>query len=348
MNKLLMAALIAGSLIFMPAAEAAVETYTGEESTIMGDDETPENAMERARLKAIRNALEKAGVYITSQSVMKDFELLRDEVKTRTGAFIKVLNSKHRRAMNDDGAIQIFMTVVIEVETDTIEKPQPHTPIDRPKPLEPPTPEPQPEPVKEPEPVAQPKPPVEQPKPEPVVQPKPPVEQPKPKPEPVKEPEPPKPVEPIKPPVPVEPIKPPTPVEPVTPTTSVFTDEQSMVSGLMDAINAERAKVGKQPLTRDINLVKGAKVRVEELTRTWSHKRPNGSNWWTALIPSYQNKSMWEYIHSGYESPQEVIAWYAQQADNKTLSGDYKTIGIAYLYKADSVDKYYWVIILGN
>ena len=244
------------------------------------------------------------------------------------------------------------MTLVVEIDTDElqreIERLRPKTPIDRPKPLEPPTPEPQPEPVKEPEPVAQPKPPVEQPKPEPVVQPKPPVEQPQPKPEPVKEPEPPKPVEPIKPPVPVEPIKPPTPVEPVTPTTSVFTDEQSMVSGLMDAINAERAKVGKQPLTRDINLVKGAKVRVEELTKVWSHKRPNGSNWWTALIPSYQNKSMWEYIHSGYESPQKVIDWYAQQADNKTLSGDYKTIGIAYLYKEDSSDKYYWVIILGN
>lgn len=331
MNKFLMASLIAGVLLFMPAAEAAIETYTGEGSATMSEAETQDAAFERAKIKALRHAQEQAGVYVRSHSKMQDLELTEDTVETITAGILKIIETKPRKSLSDDGVIQFFVTVTVQIDTDAlqreIDKLRPKTPIDRPKPIEEPAqqPDPQPEPVKDPEPVREP--------------------------EPVKEPEPTKPVEPIKPTTPVEPVKPPPIViqEPVTPVTGldVVVDEQSMVSGLMDAINAERAKVGKQPLTRDVNLAKGAKVRVEELTKVWSHKRPNGSNWWTALIPSYQNKSMWEYIHSGYESPQEVIAWYAQQEDNKTLSGDYKTIGIAYLYKPDSIDKHYWVIILG-
>ena len=116
----------------------------------------------------------------------------------------------------------------------------------------------------------------------------------------------------------------------------------------MELINAERAKVGKKPLTRNSVLVKGAKVRVEELTQKWSDKRPNGSGWWTVLPPAFQQKSSWEYIHSGYDTAQEVIDWYMSQQDSKILSANYTNIGIAYYYKADSDEKHYWVVILSN
>ena len=352
MKKLFVTTLIAGSLFFMPAAEAAIEVYIGEGQATMSEDESQDKATDRAKLKALRHAQEQAGVYIKSQSRMRDLELVEDEVETITGGIMKIQNTDIRKSLSDNGVIQVFVTVTVQIDTDALQreidrlidkrkaKDEPKTPIDRPKPLD------------RPEPVAHPKPPVEEPKPKPPVeQPKPPVEQPKP---PVEQPKPP--VEqptPIEPPKPVEPIKPPTPIEPVTPPSTEpskpwLSDEQIKTGDLMELINNERAKVGKKPLTRNSVLVKGARVRVEELTQKWSDKRPDGSGWWTVLPPSFQQKSTWEYIHSGYNNPQEIIDWYLQQNDSKILSTNYTTIGIAYFYKPDSAEKYYWVVILSN
>ena len=352
MRKLFMAALISGILFFMPAAEAEIETYIGEGSSTMSENETQDNAFERAKTKALRNAQEQAGVYIVSQSHMHDLELVEDDVKTITAAFVKVLKTDHKKTMSDDGVIQFFVTVTVQIDSEALqreidrrlEKQRPKTPIDRPKPIEQPKPKP-----------------VEQPKPKPVEQPKPPIEQPKPKP-PAPTVEPPKPpaptVEPPKPPVEepaptIEPIKPPTPIEPVTPPVPVnepsqpwLSDEQIMTSDLLELINAEREKAGKTPLKRNSVLVKGAKVRAEELTQKWSNKRPNGQGWWTVLPVSFQQKSSWEYIHNGYDTPQKIVDWYMSQADNKILSTNYTTIGIGYVYKADSDKKHYWVVIL--
>ena len=82
MNKLLMAALIAGSLIFMPAAEAAIETYIGRGSATMSEAESQEDAIERAKKYALRDAQEQAGVYIRARSRMQDLELVEDQVET--------------------------------------------------------------------------------------------------------------------------------------------------------------------------------------------------------------------------------------------------------------------------
>ena len=320
MKKLLLTALVTGILFLMPAAEAAIETYIGEGSATMSEAETQDEAFERAKTKALRHAQEQAGVYIRSQSKMQDFELAEDKVETLTASIVKIINTKPRKSLSDDGVIQFFVTVTVQIDTDALQREidrlRPKTPNDPPKPLEPS----KPDETKVDEPKVEETKPVET-KPEE------------------------KPVEQIKPPIEeiIEKPQPPLPPPPPPPPPG---DEQSMISGLMDSINAERAKAGKKPLTRDVNLAKGAKERVKELPRTFAHKRPDGSNWWSALIPSYQNKSMWEYIHSGYENPQEVIEWYSQQSENKTLSGDYKTIGIAYLYDPSSIEKHYWVVIL--
>ena len=394
MKRLFMATLIAGSLFFMPAAEAAIEIYIGEGSATMSEAETQDAAIDRAKLKALRNAQEQAGVYIKNQSRMRDLELVEDEVEMISGGIVKISKTDIRKSLSDDGVIQVFVTVTVQIDTDALQreierllnkrkpKEEPKPPVDRPKPLDEPKPKPvekpkpkpeekpkpvEPvEPVDKPEekPVAQPKPePVTKPKPDPVIKPKPepapPVEKPKPepKPEPVEKPKPPveeqKP-KPIEPPAPIKPIEPPTPVEPVTPPPTEpkpnlwNTDQKDLGTELMEMINAERAKVGKKALTRNSVLAKGAKVRAEELTKKWSDKRPNGTGWWTVLPPSFQQKSSWEYVHSGYDTPQKVIDWYLEQSGSKILSGDYTTIGVGYIYKEDSEEKHYWVVILSN
>ncbi len=358
MKRLFMATLIAGSLFFMPAAEAAIEIYIGEGSATMSEAETQDAAIDRAKLKALRNAQEQAGVYIKNQSRMRDLELVEDEVEMISGGIVKISKTDIRKSLSDGGVIQVFVTVTVQIDTDQLQreierllnkrkpKEEPKPPVDRPKPLDKPKPKP------EEKPVAQPKPePVTQPKPDPVIKPKPepapPVEKPKP---PVEEPKP----KPIEPPAPIKPIEPPTPVEPVTPppteSTPSFwnTDEKDLSAELMEMINAERAKVGKKALKRNSVLAKGAKVRAEELIEKWSDKRPNGTGWWTVLPLSFQQKSSWEYIHSGYDTPQKVINWYLEQSNSKILSSDYTTIGVGYIYKEDSSEKHYWVVILST
>ena len=346
MKKLLLTALVTGILFLMPAAEAAIETYVGKGSATMSEDESQDKATDRAKIKALRHAQEQAGVFIRSQSRMRDLELVEDDVETISGSVVKIIDTDVKKSLNGD-VIQIFVTVTVQIDTDDLQrtidklldkrKPKDKPPIDRPKPLDPPKPKP-----------------VEQPKPKPIEQPKPPVEQPKPEPpKPVEQPKPEPPAPTVEPPAEkIEPIEPSTPVEPVTPTPEIkpsgtwLTDEQILTSDLLDLINAEREKAGKKPLTRNSVLVKGAKVRVEELTRKWSDKRPNGQGWWTVLPPAFQQKSSWEYIHNGYDNPQKIVEWYMSQSDNRILSANYTTIGIGYFYKEDSDKKHYWVVIL--
>ena len=351
MKKLLLTAIVTGILFLMPAAEAEIETYIGVGNATMNETENQEQVIGRAKGYAIRHASEQAGVYVVSQSKMRDLELVEDEVEMISGGIVKISKTDIRKSLSDDGVIQVFVTVTVQIDTDQLQreierllnkrkpKEEPKPPVDRPKPLDKPKPKPEEKPVAKPkpDPVIKPKP---EPKPEPVEKPKPPVEEPKPKP--------------IEPPAPIKPIEPPTPVKPVTPPPTEpkpnlwNTDEKDLSAELMEMINAERAKVGKKALKRNSVLAKGAKVRAEELIEKWSDKRPNGTGWWTVLPLSFQQKSSWEYIHSGYDTPQKVIAWYLEQSNSKILSSDYTTIGVGYIYKEDSSEKHYWVVILST
>ena len=313
MKKLLMASLIAGVLLFMPAAEAAIETYTGEGTATSGDNETQAQVVERAKLYAKKNALEQAGVYIQYRATTKDFEFSEDELVAATAGIVKVVGKpKVEKNLLGGDALQVHVELTVEIDTDVLQremdKMRPKPPIDRP------------EPVKEPERKIEPvQPKIEEPKPE-----EPKIEK----------------IEKIEPTIP-EPPTPPIPNPVVT------TDAKAMTDRLFDLINAERAKVGKAPFTRDPILAQGAKTRVKELTRKWSHKRPDGSDWWSVFPPSVQQRSLWEYIHGGYDSPEKVIKWYSEQTDSKILSGSFQKIGIAYINDPNSDEEHFWIVILG-
>lgn len=317
MKKLLTIALVSAICVFMSVAEAAVETYIGVGNATMNETETQEQVFNRAKGYALRRAAEQAGVYVVSQSKLRDLELVEDEIVSITGGLMKITDTKVEKALLGGEVLQVTVTLTVQIDSDELqreidrrlENQRPKTPIDRPKPLE------------------QPKPPVEHSQP-PIRQPKPPVPT-------------------IDQPIEQPTIEPPAPtVEPIEPSAIWLSDEQIMTSDLLELINAEREKIGKKPFTRNSVLVKGAKLRAEELTRKWSNERPNGQSWWTVLPLPFQQKSSWEYIHSGYDNPQKIVDWYMSQSDNKILSSDYSSIGIAYFYKGDSDKKHYWVVIL--
>lgn len=320
MNKFLMASLIAGVLLFMPAAEAEIKTYTGEATATAGDSEPQDKVIERAKNNAIRDAREKAGVYIKSESRSVNFELADDEVVTISSGIVRLVDKHIEKSLINNDILQVRYMVTVEIDTDELQREierirDTHTigrpPIDRPQPIlkdddtkgkdhkdeelkvEPPPPPPPPTPDNN----------LKETNESPGIK--------------------------------IESLDRDNPL-----------DEAAATQELFNLINAERAKAGKPALTKDFNLAKGAKGRAKELTQKWSNKRPDGSGWWMILPPAYQQKSMWEYIHSDYDTPQKIIDWYSSQADSKILSGNYKTIGIGYFYKADSDDKHYWVVIL--
>lgn len=329
MKKLLAALLILGSLFFMPAALAEIETYTGEGKATMSEAETLEKVIERAKTYALRNAREKAGVYIRSQSRLRDLELVEDEVVTLTSGILKIKDSKVEKTLVND-AIQVYVIVTVTVDSDDLQreidkflarnpnrKPEPPN-VEKTKPKEKIEPSPPPAP-----PVEKPK-PVEkfEPPPSPLI---PSIEQSK----------------------PVGKIDPTAPIKTVNPPM----DDEAMANELIKLLNKEREKAGKKAFIPDDILMRGAEIRSRELARKISTDRPNGTKWWTVLPVSYQQRVGWEYYFWGYNSPQEcanniINSKEAKWKDSakRIFTSDLVKIGVAHFYKEDSEHKHYWVL----
>ncbi len=81
---------------------------------------------------------------------------------------------------------------------------------------------------------------------------------------------------------------------------------------VLELVNEERAKEGLEPLKKGTDAMEtAAKIRASETVDSFSHTRPNGSSWSTALDEQNQfYLSAGENIARGYTSPEEVVdAW---------------------------------------
>ena len=121
MKKFLTALLIVANLFFMSAAQAETETYTGEGKATMSEAETLEKIIERAKTYALRNAQEKAGVYIRARSELRDFELVEDDVITLTSGVLKITDTQVEKTLVND-AIQVFVTVTVIIDSDELQR----------------------------------------------------------------------------------------------------------------------------------------------------------------------------------------------------------------------------------
>ena len=116
--------------------------------------------------------------------------------------------------------------------------------------------------------------------------------------------------------------------------------------------------VGKlSELELDEELCRAAQIRADEIVKSFSHTRPNGKGCFTVLDDlSISRGAKGENIAAGRQSGEETfLQWkedgkdYAGQGHRRNMLGtNYKRIGIAYTYAANSTYKYYWVMILTN
>ncbi len=119
--------------------------------------------------------------------------------------------------------------------------------------------------------------------------------------------------------------------------------EHAFIKEVVNLVNAERAKEGLSPLTINTNVQAAAMVRAKECEQLFSHTRPDGSSFATALKEqnvSYRRAG--ENIAWGQRSPQEVMKAWMNSSGHRAniMNPDFTTIGVGYYENANGTD--YW------
>ena len=123
-------------------------------------------------------------------------------------------------------------------------------------------------------------------------------------------------------------------------------DRDAFAQEVLEIVNQERAKEGKNPLQMSDDLLQAAVVRAEEISRSFSHTRPNGQPFHTVLLKG-ANYYLGENIAAGSASPKAVMEqWMNSPGHRKNiLTKEYKELGVGYIYVPGSEYGHYWVQI---
>lgn len=118
---------------------------------------------------------------------------------------------------------------------------------------------------------------------------------------------------------------------------------------VVDLVNAERAKEGLAPLTVNTKVQAAAQVRAMESEKLFSHTRPDGSSFATALKEqgvSYRRAG--ENIAWGQRTPQQVVNAWMNSAGHRAniMNPNFTTIGVGYYQNANGTN--YWCQLFTN
>ena len=134
-SRLITASIIFGGMAFTPiltnlddsriitsTAYAAINIYEGVGEYLMSDGETQEIAKQGAEMHAIRNAQEKAGIFVSSLTEVKDNIVTKDEIEAFTAGVVKIGEVKYKAVpLNEDGGyIKYIATVTVTIDTNDL------------------------------------------------------------------------------------------------------------------------------------------------------------------------------------------------------------------------------------
>ena len=120
----------------------------------------------------------------------------------------------------------------------------------------------------------------------------------------------------------------------------------SVVAPLADEVvrqvNLERTGRGLQPLRVSAELTRAARVRANEITRKFSHTRPDGTAWRTVSSAAYG-----ENIAMGQRTADKVMAAWMTSSGHRAniLRASYGSIGVCAVVSGGVT---YWVQLLGK
>ena len=131
-RKLITASAVIGAFTFTPQvyhlpmvsiAQAAVQTYTGVGDYIMQRDQTPDFAIQNAKMYAARNATESAGIAVINLKEVQQHKLTKDEIITFTAGIVKIDTINVETILlneNESGYIKYIVTVKAQIDTDEL------------------------------------------------------------------------------------------------------------------------------------------------------------------------------------------------------------------------------------
>ena len=125
--------------------------------------------------------------------------------------------------------------------------------------------------------------------------------------------------------------------------------ELSFARQVVQLVNEERAKNGLAPLTIHTGAEQAAAVRAKEIQTSFSHTRPDGSGFSTALTQagvSYTTSG--ENIAYGQQTPQAVMEAWMNSAGHRAniLNASFRQIGVGHVRSASGVS--YWTQLFIN
>jgi uncharacterized protein YkwD len=117
----------------------------------------------------------------------------------------------------------------------------------------------------------------------------------------------------------------------------------SQAIGTLDLVNSRRAAAGLGPLNWDPRLEQAAMVRAQEAAQSFSHTRPDNTEWWTV------NSAIMfgENLAKGYYNADTVVqAWMDSPTHRANIeSGKFSTMGVA-IYQAPN-GSWFWAQAFG-
>ena len=119
--------------------------------------------------------------------------------------------------------------------------------------------------------------------------------------------------------------------------------QDAFANEVVRLVNEERAKAGLPALTVDRGAASAAQVRAKEIERSFSHTRPDGSSFNSALTEAGVNfRGAGENIAYGQNSPEKVMEGWMNSSGHRSniLNSSYTSIGVGHYQNASGVN--YW------
>ena len=118
----------------------------------------------------------------------------------------------------------------------------------------------------------------------------------------------------------------------------------SYAEQVVKLVNEERAKAGLPALTMDADVTAAANVRAKEIKQQFSHTRPDGSSFSTALKEQgVAFRGSGENIAWGQKTPEQVMNGWMNSDGHRAniLNKNFTNIGVGYYQDANGVN--HWV-----
>lgn len=129
---------------------------------------------------------------------------------------------------------------------------------------------------------------------------------------------------------------------------TVITQQKEYISSVLSCTNIERRKYGYASFDQNALLQSAAQKRARELATKFSHTRPNGTHWASAISMQYNFSNAAENIACDYATPKQVVNAWMRRASSKAkiIGRQYNEIGVGVYLGEDGY--LYWVTIYGK